>query len=326
MKPMPLARVVSSCFAVAVLSIASPAFADDVSFGASQLCGLQSARPDRNAAVQVKTVQGRNGPIGYARFGHGTPLLLITGYRATLGEWNAYFLGALAKHHEVIVFDNRGVGRSTPMAGHYGPGYGILDMAADAADVIAGLKLARVDVVGWSMGGMIAQQLALDAREKVESLTLIATAPPGPEAVPLTPEVQQVLSSSGADAFPRIMAVLFPADAVADASKCFVGDMFAPRGYKGRPVPDAVADQQNRAMSQWFADSAAADRLRRSPVRTLIIAGANDDVLADANAHHLEQMIPRATLDVVADAGHALMFQYPIELAGHIQTFVRYIR
>jgi pimeloyl-ACP methyl ester carboxylesterase len=300
MKPMPLARVVSSCFAFAWLSIASPAFADDVSFGASQLCGLQSARPDRNAAVQVKTVQGRNGPIGYARFGQGTPLLLITGYRATLGEWNAYFLGALAKHHEVIVFDNRGVGRSTPMAGHYGPGYGIRDMAADAADVIAGLKLSRVDVVGWSMGGMIAQQLALDAREKVESLTLIATAPPGPEAVPLTPEVQQVLSSSGADAFPRIMAVLFPAD--------------------------AVADQQNRAMTQWFADSAAADRLRRSPVRTLIIAGANDDVLADANARHLEQMIPRATLDVVADAGHALMFQYPIELARHIQVFVRYIR
>jgi pimeloyl-ACP methyl ester carboxylesterase len=79
-------------------------------------------------------------------------------------------------------------------------------------------------------------------------------------------------------------------------------------------------------MTQWFADSAAADRLRRSPVRTLIIAGANDDVLADANARHLEQMIPRATLDVVADAGHALMFQYPIELARHIQVFVRYIR
>src|SRR6202012_3600167 len=124
------------------------------------------------------------------------------------------------------------VGRSTPMAGRYGPGYGIRDMATDAADVIAGLKLTRADVVGWSMGGMIAQQLALDAPGKVESLTLIATAPPGPQAVPLTPAVQQVLSSAGADAFPKIMGVLFPADAVADASKCFIGDMFAPRGYK----------------------------------------------------------------------------------------------
>ncbi|SAL02977.1 alpha/beta hydrolase [Caballeronia fortuita] len=319
---VPLARFASSCVAVAAWSIASPAFAFDISFGKSQLCGLQTARPDRVPGVQVKTLQGRNGPIGYARFGHGTPLLLITGYRATLGEWNAYFLGALARQHEVIVFDNRGVGRSTPAAGHYGIDYGMSDMAADAADVIAGLKLARVDVVGWSMGGMIAQRLALDAPEKVASLTLIATAPPGPEAVPLTPEMTNVLSGSGADAFPKIMSALFPANAVADASKCFIGDMFAPPGYKGRPVPDAVADQQNRAMTAWFADTAAADALRRSPVRTLIVAGANDEVLADTNARRLEQMIPRATLDVVADAGHALMFQYPLELARHIDAFV----
>ncbi|KND55103.1 alpha/beta hydrolase fold [Candidatus Paraburkholderia kirkii] len=172
--------------AVAALTTLSPAaFAEDVSFGPSQLCGLQTARPDTNHAVQVRTVQGRNGPIDYARFGHGTPLLLITGYRATLGEWNAYFLGELVKHHEVIIFDNRGIGRSAIVEGRYGPDYGMRDMAADAADVIAGLKLSRVDVVDWSMGGMIAQQLALDARARVSSLTLIATAP-------LSPQVQAV--------------------------------------------------------------------------------------------------------------------------------------
>ncbi|WP_232519162.1 alpha/beta fold hydrolase [Caballeronia insecticola] len=326
MKPMPLASVVSSCVlaaALAALAVFTPsARADDVSLGQNQLCGLNTARPDRNPAVQVKTVQGRNGPIGYARFGRGAPLLLITGYRATLGEWNAYFLGELAKHHEVIIFDNRGVGRSAIVDGRFGPDYGMREMAEDAADVIAGLRLGRVDVAGWSMGGMIAQQLALDAREKVASLTLIATAPPGPDAVPLTPQVQHVLASSGRDAFAQIMAVLFPANVVADASKCFVGDMFAPRDYTGRPVSDAVAAQQNQAMTRWFADSAAAAALRSSPVRTLIIAGANDDVLADSNARQLERIIPRATLDIVSDAGHALMYQYPIELARHIGAFV----
>lgn len=304
------------------VALSMPAHADDVSFGPNQLCGLQAARPDTNPALRVTTVQGRNGPIGYARFGRGTPLLLITGYRATLGEWNAYFLGELAKHHDVIVFDNRGIGRTAAIEGRFGPDYGIRDMAADAADVIAGLKLSRVDVLGWSMGGMIAQQLALDAPEKVESLTLIATAPPGPQAVPTSPDVLAVLSGSGKDAFPQIMRVLFPANVAGEASQCFVGDMFAPHGYKGRPVPDAVAAQQNAAMTRWFADSAAADALRRSPVRTLIVAGANDEVLADANARRLEQIIPRATLDVVADAGHALMFQYPVELARHVDAFV----
>jgi pimeloyl-ACP methyl ester carboxylesterase len=135
--------------------------------------------------------------------------------------------------------------------------------------------------------------------------------------------VQAALSSSGADAFGKIMAVLFPADAVPDATRCFAGDMFKPRGYPKTSVPDPVAAQQNQAMTRWFADTQAADALCRTPVRALIVAGANDAVLVDANARRLEQLIPRATLDVVNDAGHALMFQYPIELARHIDAFVR---
>lgn len=317
-------RAVLCCMTIALplLMSATPAVAEDISFGASQLCGLNTSRPDRIGRVKEDTVQGRNGPISVVRFGQGSPLLLITGYRATLGEWNAYFLGQLARHHEVIAFDNRGVGRSSTIQGRYGPNYDIHDMAADAADVVAALGIARVNVVGWSMGGMIAQQFALDAPSKVDSLTLIATAPSGPQAVPLTPEVQAVLSSHGANAFVDIMKVLFPADAVTDATRCFVSDMFAPRGYKNASVPDTVAAQQADAMRQWFADSSSTNALRGSPVRTLVIAGADDKVLADANAYRLQQIIPRASLVRIADAGHALMFQYPIELARRIDSFV----
>lgn len=323
-KPTRITRTVLSCLAIALplaLSTA-PAAADDVSFGESRICDTHATRPDRDTLVRNQIVQGRNGPIDTLRFGHGTPLLLITGYRATLSEWDAHFLGELARHHEVIVFDNRGVGRSAAIEGRYGTGYGIRDMAADAGDVITALRLAHVNVIGWSMGGMIAQQLALDAPEKIESLTLIATAPPGPHAVPLTPEIQDVLSSHGPDAFGKIMKILFPPNAVADAMKCFVGDMFAPRGYANPAVPDIVAAQQKQAMTDWFADSPAATALRRTPVRTLVIAGARDEVLADANAIQLEQIIPRARLDRITDAGHALMFQYPIALARHIDAFV----
>jgi pimeloyl-ACP methyl ester carboxylesterase len=312
--------IIAVAFCLSLL--ASPVFADDVSFGPDQLCGLQSARPDQHASVRQQIAHGRNGPIAYVRFGHGTPLLLITGYRATLTEWNAYFLGELAKHHEVIVFDNRGVGDSAAQAGRYGPDYGIGDMAHDAADLIDALKLPRVHVIGWSMGGMIAQQLALDERDKVESLTLITTAPPGPQAVPVPPHVLNTLSSTGPDAFGKIMAVLFPENAVAAATQCFAGDMLRPKGYpKKASVTDTVATQQNAAMTRWFADTQAADALRRSPVRTLIISGAQDDVLVDTNGRHLEQIIPRSRLDIVSDAGHALMFQYPIELARHIESF-----
>jgi pimeloyl-ACP methyl ester carboxylesterase len=319
---MPFVRACLSCLAVSLALAAPPVFADDVSYGSSQMCGLDTPRPDAHAAARQQIAQDRNGPIGYVRFGHGTPLLLITGYRATLTEWNAYFLGELARHHEVIVFDNRGVGASAARDGRYGPAYGMRDMAADAADLLDALKLARVDVVGWSMGGMIAQQLALDAPAKVATLTLVTTAPPGPDAVPLTPQVQAALSGAGPDAFGKVMSVLFPANAAADAGRCFVGDMFKPRGYPKATVSDTVAAQQNQAMKHWFGDTQAADALRRTPVRTLIVAGANDDVLVDANARALERIIPRATLDTVADAGHALMFQYPLALARRIDAFV----
>jgi pimeloyl-ACP methyl ester carboxylesterase len=327
MKPTTLVRAYRTAAMylalIATLAItAPPGHADQLSFGPNQLCANDPLRPDRDAAIRPQIAEGRNGPIGYVRFGHGTPILLITGYRATLGEWNARFLGELARNHDVIAFDNRGVGASVPNDGSIPADYSIEDMANDAADLITALKLQRVNVVGWSMGGMIAQQLALSAPQKVESLTLISTAPPGPSARPVAPAVEATLSGSGPDVFARIMGVLFPAGAVDDAMQCFRAQMFEPHGYQAVRVPNAVAAQQSAAMQGWFADSAAAHALSRLPVRTLIIDGAQDSVLSPDNGRRLEQMIPRATLDVVADAGHALMFQYPVQLAKRVGAFI----
>ena len=75
-------------------------------------------------------------------------------------------------------------------------------------------------------------------------------------------------------------------------------------------------------MKQWFANDAAASALRRTTVRTLIIAGARDGVLADANSTVLNRLIPHSRLDIVDDAGHAMMFQYPSELARLIDGFI----
>ena len=198
------------------------------------------------------------------------------------------------------------------------------DMADDAADVIAKLGLRRVAVVGWSMGGMIAQQLVSGSPRGIgiDRLVLLSTAPPGAQATPLAPEVNAVLSEHGPDAFAKIMGALFPADAVGDAERCFAGDMFAPSGYKEIPIAEAVSAQQNRAMKRWFANDAAASALRRITVPTLIVAGARDGVLADANSTVLNRLIAHSRLAIVDDAGHAMMFQYPRELARLIDGFI----
>lgn len=315
-------KLIFACLCVVLMCGALPAQADDIAFAKSGICGLDLPRPDRDAALRQQVVPGRNGPIAYYRFGRGTPVVLITGYRASIAEWDAFFLGELAQHHEVIVFDNRGVGGSSALPGRYGVEYGMRDMADDAADVISHLGLRRVTVVGWSMGGMIAQQLALGpASARLGRLVLISTAAPGAQGVPLRREVGEVLSSHGPDAFARIMGVLFPPDAVEDAKRCFGGDMFRPPGYRATPVSDDVSAQQNRAIQRWFANDDAARALGKLAVPTLVVTGAQDDVLSVENSRTLARIIAHARLAIVADAGHALMFQYPVELGKMVSEF-----
>src|SRR5262245_55796758 len=106
-------------------------------FAENMACGANTSRPDHDPGMHQQIAQTKNGPIGYYRFGHGKPLVLITGYRATLSEWNSYFLGALASEHEVIVFDNRGIGESKGDV----TDYRIADAAGDTANLIRALGL-----------------------------------------------------------------------------------------------------------------------------------------------------------------------------------------
>src|SRR3954467_10974503 len=97
----------------------------------------------------VKTAGAGQGKIGYRSVGSGPPLVLIMGLSGTMNAWEPAFVDALAAHHRVIVFDNEGIGRST-----LGPGtLTVRRMARDTASLIRALRLRRVDVLGWSMGG-----------------------------------------------------------------------------------------------------------------------------------------------------------------------------
>jgi pimeloyl-ACP methyl ester carboxylesterase len=298
--------------AFAVASAAPVAYPDDM------LCGAELPRPDRGAALAEQVAQTPHGAIGYYRFGQGSPIVLITGYRATVAEWNAYFLGELAKDHEVIVFDNRGIGQSRAD----GTRYGIEDLAGDTAALIDALNLKGATVVGWSMGGMVAQQLAIDHPKLVGKLVLMSSMPPGPRAVPVAGRVERVLSGSGSGHFGRVMDVLFPADVAQQAKQCFIGDMFAPRGYAEPRIPAAVTQAQDALIARWTRDGDALAELRRVAVPTLVLAGTDDTVLPLRNSVVLGETLPHATLVEVDGAGHAMMYQYPRQLAERIGAFI----
>ncbi|MGP6190560.1 MAG: alpha/beta fold hydrolase [Vulcanimicrobiaceae bacterium] len=283
------------------------------------VCGTQAARPDRLPNVpERRLLLKAGGSIAYYRFGQGSPIVLVAGYRATLSEWNTYFLEELARHHEVVVFDNRGVGRSVGA----NDGYRVQDLAADTISLITGLKLQDVTLLGWSMGGMIAQQAVEQSPGIARRLILLATMPPGREAIPVPPYVMEALSRHDAGSFDRIMALLFPKPAVAQAEKCFAKEMFLPKSYASAEISEPLAQRQARLMEQWQADNAAAAGLRNVTIPTLVLGGTDDRILAPKDAVELKGLLPDAMLDEVTGGGHAVMYQFPFSLADRITHFI----
>jgi pimeloyl-ACP methyl ester carboxylesterase len=288
-----------------------------VSAAENMVCSADTARPDRNMELHEQFAQTENGSVGYYRFGQGSPLILITGYRAALSEWNTYFLAELAKRHEVIVFDNRGIGRSAADIANYHA----QDLARDTSALIKTLGFNSVAVLGWSMGGTIAQRLALDDAKLVNHLILLSTEPPGRASIPLSSRVEEILSGRGGN-FDSVMHVLFPDSVVRRAEDCFSGDMFKPRGYQPVKVSPAVTAAQQRLLQDWQRDEETFNQLREMNVRTLVLTGTADEVLDPRNSVILSQTIPHAELVEIKSGGHAMMYQYPKLLAHQIDVFI----
>jgi pimeloyl-ACP methyl ester carboxylesterase len=299
----------------AMLAVAQ---ARTVSYAQQPLCKQADAQPASAADTREQIAQTPRGPIAYYRIGKGSPLVLVTGYRATLTEWDASFIDELAKHHDVIVFDNRGVGRSLPDATRFT----IDDMAQDTAALIDTLQLHRPAVLGWSMGGAIVQQLALDAPASIGKMVLMSAPAPGRFGKPLAPQVEAKLSGQAGVKLPDIMAVLFPPDMVDDATRCFKQDMFRPAAYRSRRLSDVLTQGQTAALRSWEANDAAGDTLHTLRIRTLVMSGTADTVVVPDNAEALQRLLPHAELLMVNDGGHAMMYQFPVALARAIDAFI----
>ncbi|MGP0051766.1 MAG: alpha/beta fold hydrolase [Solirubrobacteraceae bacterium] len=250
----------------------------------------------------------------------GTPLVLITGYGATMAEWDPAFIQRLADHRRVIMFDNRGVGNSTgPVAG-----LTIREMADDAAGLIRVLKLHRVDVLGWSMGGFIAQELTLDRPTLVRRLILASTDPGSPHSVPGTARVIDLLTNPKSTPT-QLLPILFPASAQTAATAWLTAVATQP-GITGADfaVPAAtLAAQKTATTTDWLrAGEGTYTRLPRLIAPTLVSYGTEDVIVPPVNARLLLTRIPHVVGLRISDAGHAFLFQDPTTIAA---DFVRFL-
>jgi pimeloyl-ACP methyl ester carboxylesterase len=275
-------------------------------------CGPGSGPDVLTAPIRV--VRTADGTVAYRELGSGPALLLITGGGASMDGWPPSFLDALAAHHRVVVFDNAGVGRTSAVSPP--ASLSITAMASQTSALISALRLDRPTVLGWSMGGMIAQALAVSHPAQVSRLILAATAVGTGKARPLPPYTLTVFNLSPA----KQVAQLFPKNQAA-AARAYLNTI---QQYPGSyAVPAATSRSQVRAVQRWMAGQDAAGRLVRDVrVPTLVADGTRDQFTGTVNARLLARSVPGAKLLLFDDAGHAFLFQDAARFIRAADTFM----
>ncbi len=240
--------------------------------------------------------------LSYQRSGSGPPLLLIMGMSGTFSHWDAAFLEQLRASFEVIVYDHRGVGESGPLGEEQ---LTIARLAQDAAGLLVALEIESAHVLGISMGGMVAQELALAHPERIRTLALGCTYCGGEGSSLSSPEVIQRLVE-GMSSGDRAVAVrtawevnLSPEFAAKDDAF----DVF--RSIRAVPVPVIMAQMQ-----ACLAHDTSA-RLHQLAMPTLIMHGTADQMIPVHNAHLIHGYVPDSRLEIFDGIGHLFFWELP---------------
>ena len=271
----------------------------------------RGARSDPRSRAP-KTVRVDDILVAYRVFGEGEPLLMIPAYLSTMDMWDPDLLGRLAAHFTVVLFDNRGMGQTSPGDEEFT----IDRFALDAAGLIDALGFARVHVLGWSIGGDVALCLAANHPQKVNKLVSYAGDCGGPQKVE-APDYREILAKlHGVRGVivKDMLAAIFPGwwmEAHPDYWRQF-------------PLPREIPNplhviQQNNAYERW---EGVYERLPDIKTPVLAVTGTEDVSTPPENARILAGRLPDCKLVEFPGAGHGLQYMYPIGLANVVIDFL----
>ncbi|HMD57685.1 MAG TPA: alpha/beta fold hydrolase [Solirubrobacteraceae bacterium] len=251
--------------------------------------------------------------LSYTRSGAGEPLLMIMGMSGTALHWGEPFMEGLRGDFETITYDHRGVGASTRLDGPVT----IPSMAEDAAGLIGALGLESAHVLGISMGGMIAQELALAHPELVRTLTLGCTYCGGPGSALAAPDVAALLfeamrSGDRARAL-RAGWVVNVSDSMVNDDEAYARFLAIATQYS---VAVPVVMEQLRAIDGH--DTSA--RLHELAMPTLVIHGTEDRLLPVVNGRLIASLIPGARLEILDGVGHLFFWERPARSAELVRA------
>ena len=264
-----------------------------------------------NITAKTQFVHAGNETYAYRRFGSGParPLLFLQHFTGTLDNWDPAVTDPLATERQVILFDSAGVGRSTGQVPT-----GVAGMASHALDFLDGLGLESCDVLGFSLGGMVAQQMALDRPSVFRRMILVGTAPRGGEDIIHLekPSLARHLSDPTLKGYAVLQKIFFaPTSTSQIAGGAFI-QRLAQRNedLDTASGPDVVAAQM-AAFRQWEQSTATRfGDLNDIRQPTLVVNGTHDEMIPVSNSYRLSENLPNAVLLVYPDAGHGSLFQF----------------
>jgi pimeloyl-ACP methyl ester carboxylesterase len=270
--------------------------------------------------AETLSVEAAGVEFAYRRFGSPAelPLVMLQHFRGNLDNWDPALTDALAAEREVLLVDYPGVGSSS---GEFGPT--ISDAARQILAFVDTLGLVEIDLLGFSIGGFVAQEIALVRPAQIRRLVLAATGPKG--APGMHGWREDIAAAARGDSKPEnLLYIMFAhTDASQGKGMEFLGRFTQRQEGRDAPTSNAARDAQYDAIVDWgIPDHAALQRLTGIDSPTLVIQGDDDLMIATKLSHLMAGLIPDARIRIYPDAAHGFLFQYPVEVAAEINAFL----
>jgi pimeloyl-ACP methyl ester carboxylesterase len=274
-------------------------------------CSKQQTKKD--ILPELQYFEAPNAKIAFRTYGQGDPLLMCMGYSGNMDMWDTSLIDLLKQKYKLTVFDYRGMGYST----NTDTSFTINTLAEDVNGLCDFLKLKKTNIMGWSMGGYVAQSFAINHPEKINKLILYATDLGDTIAIPPDQKILELLADTLSTPS-QIMGTLFTPKWVETHPNLekYFSNAKEPLNYKTIKLQDA-------ASSVWLSPGGgSAGHLHKLKMPTLIISGDMDVVVPYKNSEMLSDSITSSTLIKVNNGGHGLMFQYPKTVGRYILAFL----
>jgi len=247
----------------------------------------------------------------------GTPIVFLGHLAAVLDNWDPRVVDGIAAKHHVIVFDNRGIGASTGS-----PANSMEQMADDAITFIKGMGFKQVDLFGFSMGGMISQEIVLKEPQLVRKMILAGTGPAGGDGISTVAGVANYdlirASLSGQD--PKQFLFFTRTPNGIEAGKAYLKRLAERSANRDKDISVSAYVAQLQALSAWGQKRPADLSVIKQPV--FVANGDDDRMVPTKNSYDLARRLPNSTLTIYPDAGHGGVFQFHADFVPQALDFL----